>query len=615
MSTRATGLLVVLTLVGCGCSSATSSRASSVTATGSVVATIATESSTTAQPAAGATAAALSDVGVKIVDAPAPVSSAPSLTLTRAQVQFMEAEASTRGGLRGDVLDAAGGGAPSGVPMSAVLAGYVRGVQTPAAEFARSVMAGQDLTHPDGAVFPTAVLVLFAADAAKAFAPDQVTPSGLRRSSLSNVAAAPTRRAGGGICSDVTKSIFDAVESLFAKIHIPPGKVGDTGSSFLNGVLQGLTDVVVGSLNFIIDAAKTLIVNGIKYLLDQVLSVVAEVAAAAALIGNFVSAVRPWKLELTPEASATSKGIDPDRVYDSVTAKAILVGPTDDWPDWFADCSKTAGVPLPSLLPVDAGVVWKVSVLSADLMKESEDQIPKETKLHKDAAGGVIAKLGLVTGMESVAQAETGQPQEGSAWISVTARREQIADLRKTLIAAVNDLAGRVLVVVPAIIRDYLLKLVAEAADSSSDKLASLLDASTVSIIAVTYHGLPEPVGSAPISSGPKNASEYCALFIDFANWSLANLEAITAEASEPTFTVRDAFFAEYLVRMAAMQKVEPTELHDALATFAMYAQLYLAHDMSAVLAQAKAMAPAGALINGYGKQVCRYDPQVTTGG
>ncbi|MBK5332473.1 MAG: hypothetical protein JJD93_10905 [Ilumatobacteraceae bacterium] len=499
--------------------------------------------------------------------------------------------------------------------MSAVLAGFVRGVQTPAAEFARSVMAGQDLTHPDGAIFPSAVLVLFAADAAKAFTSDPVTPSGLRRSSLSSAAAAPTLRAGGGICSDITKSIFDAVESLFAKIHIPPGKVGDTGSSFLNGVLQGMTDVVVGSLNFIIDAAKTLIVNGIKYLLDQVLSVVAEVAAAAALIGNFVSAVRPWKLELTAEASSTNKGIDPDKVYDSVTAKGILLGPTDDWPDWFVDCSKTAGVTLPSLLPVDAGVVWKVSVLSADLMRESEDQIPKETKLHKDASGGVIAKLGLVTGTESAAQAETGQPQEGAATISVTARRDQIADLRKTLVDAVNDLAGRVLVVVPAIIRDYLLKLVAEAADSSSGQLASLLDASTVAIISVTYHGAPEPLGTAPSSSGPKSSSDYCALFIDFANWSLSNLEAITAEAGEPTFAVRDAFFTEYLVRMAAMQKVEPAELHDALATFARYAQLYLAHDLGAIVGQTKAMTPAAALINGYGKTVCGYDPQVTTSG
>jgi hypothetical protein len=601
------GTLLVLAVVATGCG--TPKSAGSPVPASTVVAVPDSTNPASATPL-------LTDAGVTIVDAPAPTSSSSGLTLTQTQVDFMNAEASGHGGIRGDVLDASGGGAPSGIPMSAVLAGYVRGVQAPSADYARSLMAGQDLTHPDGAVFPSVVLILFAADAGKAFTADSATVSGLR-SSLSNTAISPSRlaRAGGGICSDVTKSIFDAVEKLFAKIHIPPGKVGDTGSSFLNGVLQGLTDVVVGGLNFVIDAARMLIVNGIKYLLDQVLSVVAEVAAAAALIGNFVSAVRPWKLDLTPEAGSTNKGIDPSKVYDSVTAKAILIGPTDDWPDWFVDCSKTAGVSLPSLLPVDAGVVWNVSVLSGDLMKESADVVPKETKLHKDASGGVIAKLGLVTGMESAAQAKTGQPQSGSVTVSATARRDQITDLRKTLVDAVNDLAGRVLVVVPAIIRDYLLKLVAEAADSSSDQLASLLDASANATITVTYHGPPEPVTTAPLTTAAKDSSGYCALFIDFANWSLANLNSVMAEAAEPTFTLRDAFFTEYLNRMAAMQKVEPAKLHDALATFVTYAQLYLAHDLSGVSAHANEMTPAAALINGYAKTVCGYDPQVATGG
>lgn len=250
----------------------------------------------------------------------------------------MASEAATHGGLRGEVLDAAGGGPPSGIPMSAVLAGYVRGVQTPAAEFARTLIEGQDLTHPDGVVFPTLVLMLFAADADKAFTADVAPAGSLRSSSLINTAMTPSRLArGGGICSDVTKSIFNAVDSLFAKIHIPPGKVGDTGSGFLNDLLQGLTDVVVGTLNFVIGAAKTLLVDGIEYVLDQVLSFVAEIAAAAALIGEFVAAVRPWKLELTPEASNTIKGIAPDKVYDSVTAKAIVVGSDNDWPTWVVD--------------------------------------------------------------------------------------------------------------------------------------------------------------------------------------------------------------------------------------------------------------------------------------
>ena len=238
----------------------------------------------------------------------------------------------------------------------------------------------------------------------------------------------------------MTKSIFDAVDRIFAKIHIPPGKVGDTGSSFLNGLLQGLTDVVVGGLNFVIDAAKTLIVDGIKFVLSQVLSIVAEVAAAAALVANIVSAVRPWTLKVTAKDPNTRKGVDPNKVYDQATAKAIIIGPTDDWPDWFVDCAAVAGVTLPSLLPVDAPVIWKVDsyVPSANLMTESSAEIPKDTKLRKEG-NEVLAKIGLVTGTESDDQAKNGDEQHGAVMVSATARRNQIEELRKTLVTAVRE--------------------------------------------------------------------------------------------------------------------------------------------------------------------------------
>ncbi|MEO6156551.1 MAG: hypothetical protein ABIQ39_02860, partial [Ilumatobacteraceae bacterium] len=77
----------------------------------------------------------LADVGVPVVDAVAPTTTAADLSLTRTQLEFMDTEAAGHGGIRGGVLDAAGGGAPSGIPMSAVLAGWMRGVRTPAAEF------------------------------------------------------------------------------------------------------------------------------------------------------------------------------------------------------------------------------------------------------------------------------------------------------------------------------------------------------------------------------------------------------------------------------------------------------------------------------------------------
>ena len=450
-------------------------------------------------PLAAAAAAALTSAGVAVVDAQEPVVTDAVLTLTEEQAQFMDAEAASGSGLVGADLDAAGGGATSGLPVSAVLAGYVRGVDTPGAEYSRTLLGAQDLTQPERVVFPTIVLALFAADAASAFAADEATGE----TAVSEPPSSAGWGAGGfgasrhlrtGICSDVTKTIFDAVDKIFAKIHIPPGRVGNTGSSFLNGLLQGLTDVVVGGLNLVIDAAKVLVVDGIKFVLGQVLSVVAEVAAAAALIANIVSAVRPWKLNVAAKDPNTRMGVDSEKIYDQVTAKAIIIGPTDDWPAWFVDCAAVAGVTLPSLLPVDAPVTWRVYsyVPSAGLMTESTDEIPKDTKLRKDG-GDVVAKLGLMTGTETKDQASKGAEQHGAVLVTATARRNQIEELRKSLVAAAKNLANQVLQNVPAIIRDFLLGLVSQAAEGSSEQVASLLDASGSALIDVTYHGPPKP--------------------------------------------------------------------------------------------------------------------------
>ena len=490
-----------------GAAPATSGRTPDTTS-GSTSDTAPDSTSGSTQPAtSAASAAALASAGVAVVDAPAPVLTDAILTLTTGQVQFMDAEANAGSGLLGTDLDAAGGGATSGLPVSAVLAGYVRGVATGGAEYSRTLLGAQDLTQPAHVVFPTIVLALFAADAASAFAADEVTGETAATQSFSNAGSGAgsfgqSRHLRTGICSDVTKTIFDAIDKIFAKIHIPPGRVGNTGSSFLNGLLQGLTDVVVGGLNLVIDAAKVLIVDGITFVLGQVLSVVAEVAAAAALIANIVSAVRPWTLNVTAKDPNTHKGVAPEQVFDRVTAKAVIIGPTDDWPAWFVDCAAVAGVKLPSLLPVDAPVTWKVYsyVPAADLMTESTQEIPKDTKLRKEG-NDVLARIGLVTGSETEAQVSKGAAQHGAVLVSATARRNQIEELRKTLVDAAKNLANQVLQSVPAVIRDFLIGLVAQAADGSSDQVASLLDASGSAVIDVLYHGAPKP-DAAPVTAG-----------------------------------------------------------------------------------------------------------------
>ena len=90
--------------------------------------------------------------------------------------------------------------------------------------------------------------------------------------------------------------------------------------------------MVVFGLNFAIDAVKGLVVGGVTFAIDKVLTIIAEVAAAAAIIANIVSAVGFWRMDLTAKDPSTRKGIDAEKVYDSVTAKAVLIGVKEDWP-------------------------------------------------------------------------------------------------------------------------------------------------------------------------------------------------------------------------------------------------------------------------------------------
>jgi hypothetical protein len=147
-------------------------------------------------------------------------------------------------------------------------------------------------------------------------------------------------------------------------------------------------------------------------------------------------------------------------------------------------------------------------------MSESTHEIAKDTKLRKEGKE-VLARIGLVTGTETKKQAEEGAKQNGPVLITATARRDQIEELRKTMVTTAKNLAGRVLSSVPKIISDFLLKLVERAAEGGSEQVASLLDASGKTLIDVTYHGAPEPEASVVATSGPDAAVGPCATMSD----------------------------------------------------------------------------------------------------
>jgi hypothetical protein len=459
----------------------------------------------------GAGVRVLSDDGGSTVAEPSAPESAMSVRV--GWVRSMAEEASSGAGFLGADLDALGGGAPDGVPMSAVLAAYARGVDTEGAAFSKGLLDGQDLVHPDRVVFPSVVLALFAADASRAFGvstdASSSTQAGAPAAPGQPVALGPDqlRLIAGGPCSDVTSTIFNTINKVFDAIQRPDIQLPKTGVAFLDGLLQGFTDLVVGGLNFVINGAKQLVVGAAVYAIDKLLSVVARVATVAAMLANFTMAIGHWNLDAKAEDESTRKGIGNEQinVRVSVTATASTQSVTsDDWPEWFKDCAATANVTLPPLRPVGAKITWLVAPSSPDLAYESTAVTAKDAEL-KDVGGQAVGRIGLVTGTETQEQKDKGAEQQGSVRVTARIRRTQIDQLRATLKAIAEGAASDALGFLPPQIKTYLTGIVGSAVNEATEGLAGLIDSTITKLIIVTYHGLPDTessTGSAS-SQGP----------------------------------------------------------------------------------------------------------------
>jgi hypothetical protein len=471
------------------------------------------------------------DGGATVAEPSAPES---AMSVREGWMRSMADEAESGAGSRGADLDALGGGGPDGVPMSAVLAAYARGVDTEGAAFSKRLLDGQDLLHPDHVVFPAVVLALFAADASRAFGGAAGASGSPGDGSTETSAGAPAapgqpvalgpdqlRLISGGICSDVTSTIFNTINKIFAAIQIPDIQLPKTGIAFLDGLLQGFTDMVVGGLNFVINAAKELVVGVAVYAIDKLLSVVARVATVAAMLANFTMAVGRWNLDAKAEDESTRKGVGAEQinVRVSVTATATTQSVTgDDWPEWFKDCAATAKVQLPSLRPVGAKITWSVlqEPADADLAFESAAVTAKDSVLQ-DVDRKAVGRIGLVTGTETQEQKQKGAEQHGVVRVTAQIRRTQIEELRATLRELAEGTASDALGFLPPQIKKYLVDIVGSAVNAATDGLAGLLLDNTVTkVIDVTYHGTPDekqPVASAPQTTA--GASDPCALISD----------------------------------------------------------------------------------------------------
>lgn len=421
---------------------------------------------------------AVTSAGIEITDADGAsvhvaVEPATRISLTTEQVVAMSEEAEAGSGHLGSELD--GLGRPrTKIPFSALLVGYARGVDTPAAKLSRRWLAKQDLTHPDIVIFPTIVLLLFASDAAHAMG---------WRSTANRVAPAfyvPAAAAAGGLCSEVTSSLYKGINAVFDALHINQVNVPKTGIAFLDGLLQGMADLVVAGVNVVIEAGRWLVIGLAKFSIGYVLEVVAKVAALAAMVGEFVAAIGPMRIKVEADPRTTQKTVPPaaeNHVQVTVTASTDLGFGDLEWPSWFADCAKQAGAPLPPLKPVGEKIDWIVDS-APGLVRQGE----KDKELSDGGPGKAVGHLDLVAGTEESAD---GTMVSRDAEVLVIVKRTQVAKLRDALVVAG---AGLLTGNLPPFMKTYLNTALLGIGRSATDGLVALFNGHGRAFVTVEYH-------------------------------------------------------------------------------------------------------------------------------
>ena len=407
----------------------------------------------------------VSDTGATVHPAASPAS---GLDFTVEQATILQRQAENGTGTLGATLDTV---AETPIPMSALLAAYARGVDTPGAKLAAEMLAPQDLTHPQDVVFPLAVLALFASDAAHAMG------------GASDLSLSAAGSGEGGLCSAVTDAIYNGVNKLFDALHINQINMPKTGVAFFDGLFQGLADLVVGGINYVVEAVRTLVIKGIEWTVGQLLSLVADVAAVAAIVAEFGTAMSRLRLKVEADPEKVAKGVggkgNPVKV--TVEAKIDFVGDgAKEWPGWFENCAKVAGVDLPPLKPVDERVDWVVTEYQAGLIRESGGT--KDKTLKDGGPRTAIGQLDLVSGTEPT---EDGEEKEAGATVRVTVHRQQIERIRDILIDRATSLLTRRL---PPLVSDLVHTAVSGGLKALTEGLMATFDETGAKAIAVTFH-------------------------------------------------------------------------------------------------------------------------------
>ena len=427
---------------------------------------------------------------------------ASPLRLLATQARAMQLEAADGQGLLGAYLDQVVGADPGMPPASYMIAGWVTGSQSPGARYAHTLMGDRDWRAAPAVVFPSLVLALYTADAAR-FAdalsgnttetgspPGTTVGSGGVSSGVSGSSTMATRFRGGpltfdltalrplvvGICSQVQGFIDGTISALFDVIgHLETPQLPSTGSNTVDWFVGGLTTALgyaVGAVNGLVDAAHFLVQKLIGQITQPVLGYIAKIAGVLAVISTVVSFLRPWTIRMDASPPQTHKAIGDEPDIAGTVKATVDLGGLDKWPTDIEDCAKAAGVTLPPLKPVGAPIAWT--------MTQADDLAVQSPVLATSLDDNASAPFNYTTTRESV-ETSHGDPANSDLHVKASIRRNAVATAQQ----AISDLIFQQ---IPDLVRPILYSILQPRIHGLLDTIAGLLDNYGYANVTVLFH-------------------------------------------------------------------------------------------------------------------------------
>ena len=442
----------------------------------------------------GAFNAALARAGIAVVadtsTDPATATPEVPLTATRSPVELLDfqAHALAVGAWSGTTFSGADldsivpvppdSGSPS---LPELLAGYAATADTPGGAFTRALLAGQDLTHPEGVRFPAAVLFLFVSDIA--------TDGGrlaVPSTSPSSSAARLLPLAGAG------PVVAQPAISLSLVCGGPSAWIDAIVNAIVNAVTVAVPQnaagaIVVAIFGWIIHTVANVVKSVVNALLGSVLSFIRGIAVLASAIAEQMASVLPYGVHVTVSGAPAGEFSLGAQSQAGAYDVQVSAGDLPSWPDALKECARAANIALPDFSTRGASVSFgQIAVTGTP------------GALLFPAVGAAQTALTDDTGQAHWPFSVAPDPGAGSGTytvqqdtIQVTVHRKELDDLRA-------DLTRVLLGQLPDILRPYLNILLQPLLTKLQDGLNKLLDTAPAPGTATLYFHQPTPPTPSP---------------------------------------------------------------------------------------------------------------------